>query len=127
MRSCSLFFRSHSFSPSWPLAFLIFSHRRFKIFTLFFQRNWCPLFFISRCGSLSVMHVNVEIKVERKNRLYCCYFFIFKSPGGYAIYHRNARVLEMQNFTPTYIKGWTYVQTYGRFSKNQIKISWMHR
>ena len=69
MRSCSLFFRSHSFSPSWPLAFLIFSHRRFKIFTLFFQRNWCPLFFISRCGSLSVMHVNVEIKVKSKERI----------------------------------------------------------
>ena len=39
-------------------------------------------------------------------------FFISKSPGGKAIYCRNARVLEMQNFTPAYMKGWTYVRTY---------------
>ena len=41
----------------------------------------------------------------------CCCCFISKSPGGYAIYHRNARVLEMQNFTPAYMKRWTYVRT----------------
>ena len=39
-------------------------------------------------------------------------FFISESPGGYAIYCRNARVLEMQNFTPAYMKGWKYVRTY---------------
>ena len=39
-------------------------------------------------------------------------FFISKSPGGYTIYCRNARVLEMQNFTPAYMKGWTHVRTY---------------
>ena len=39
-------------------------------------------------------------------------FFISKNPSGYAIYCRNARVLEMQNFTPPYMKGWTYVRTY---------------
>ena len=37
-------------------------------------------------------------------------FFISKSPGDYAIYCRNARVLEMQNFTPAYMNGWTYVR-----------------
>ena len=31
-------------------------------------------------------------------------FFISKSPGGYVIYHQNAWVLEIQNFTPAYIK-----------------------
>ena len=35
----------------------------------------------------------------------------------YAIYRRNARVIEMQNFTPAYTKGWTYVRTYGRLSR----------
>ena len=35
-----------------------------------------------------------------------------KRPGSYAIYRRNARVLEMQNFIPSYMKGWTYVPTY---------------
>ena len=33
-----------------------------------------------------------------------------------AIYRRNARVIEMQNFTPAYMKGGTYVRT---------KISWI--
>ena len=28
-----------------------------------------------------------------------------------AIYRRNARVIEMQNFTPAYMKGGTYVRT----------------
>ena len=32
----------------------------------------------------------------------------------------NGRVFEMQNFTPVYMKGWTYVRdVYGRFSQNQ--------
>ena len=71
------------------------------------------LFFIFRSSSFSVIHVNVdiEIKIERNYRHCCCCFFISKSPGGYAI----ARVLEMQNFTPTYMMGWTR----GRFSQNQ--------
>ena len=35
------------------------------------------------------------------------------------------RVLEMQNFTPAYMKGW---RTYGRTDDRLItKISWMHR
>ena len=38
-------------------------------------------------------------------------FFISKSPGSCAIYCRNARVLEMQNFTSAYMNGWTYVRT----------------
>ena len=38
-------------------------------------------------------------------------FFLSKSPaGGHAIYRRNARVLEMQNFTPAFMNGWTYVR-----------------
>ena len=48
--------------------------------------------------------------VEKKTRL-CYSFFLPKSPGGHAIYHKNARVLEMRNFTPAYMKGCTYVRT----------------
>ena len=52
------------------------------------------------------------LKVSRKKEsallLLLLFFFISKSPGGYAIYRRNARVLELQNFTPPYITGWTY-------------------
>ena len=51
-------------------------------------------------------------------------FFVSKSPGGYAIYHQNASVLEIQNFTPAYIKdGHTYRRTpYGQFSQSQNSL-----
>ena len=53
-------------------------------------------------------------------------FFISKSPGGYAIYCPNERVLEMQNFNPAYMKGWTYVRTYSVYDDFlRTKISWM--
>ena len=39
-------------------------------------------------------------------------FLISKRPGGYAIYRRNARVLEKQNFTLACLKGWMYVGTH---------------
>ena len=47
--------------------------------------------------------------------------FISKRPRSYAIYRRNARVLEMQNLIPAFMKRWTYVRTtpYRRFSQNQ--------
>ena len=72
-------------------------------------------FYISGSSSFSVIHANVDIKIKSKERIRlrcCCCFFISKSAGGYAIYRQNARVLEMQNLTPAYMKGWTYVRTY---------------
>ena len=65
-------------------------------------------FFIS--SSFSVIRVNVDIKIKSKERIgvvVVVVFFISKIPGGYAIYSRNARVLEMQNFTQAYMNGWT--------------------
>ena len=70
------------FSP--PLIFTLvaasispFSHRRYKIFMFFFQRNWSPLFFVSRSNSSSVIHVNVGIEIKLKERIgfhcYCVY------------------------------------------------------
>ena len=77
----------------------------------------------SRSSSFSLIQVNVDIKIKSKERigfLICCYLFFSKSPSGYAIYRRNAQVLEMQNLYPAYMKGWTYVLTpYGRFCQNQ--------
>ena len=64
MCSCSLFLRCHSVSPWWPLAFLIFLTAAIK-----FQRNWSPLFFISRSSSFFVIHVNVDIKSKSKERI----------------------------------------------------------
>ena len=74
------------------------------------------LCFFSRSSSFSVIHVNVDIKIKSKERVgFVIVVFISKSPGSFAIYRRNAQVLEMQNFIPAYMKGWTY----GRFSQNQ--------
>ena len=52
------------------------SHHRYKIFMVFFQRNWSPLLFISRSSSFSVIHVNVDIKIKSKENIgVCCYCF----------------------------------------------------
>ena len=61
--SCSLlFFHCCSFSPCWPLAFLIFSPPLWN-FHVFFQRNSSPLFSITCFISFSVIHVSVNIKL----------------------------------------------------------------
>ena len=100
------------FSPWWPLA-SPFSHHCYKIFMFFFQRNWSPLFFISRSSSFSVIHVNVDIKIKWEERIgFAVVVFISKRLGSYAIKRQNARVLEMQNFIPGYMKGRTYGRTY---------------
>ena len=61
--SCSLFCHCRSCSPWWPLV-LPNSHRRHKVFIIFFQRNWTPLFFtLALALSFSVIHVYVDIKI----------------------------------------------------------------
>ena len=64
-------------------------------------------FFIPRPSSFSVIHVKADIKIQWKERIgfVLVVFFLSKSPGGHAIYCRNARVLELQNFTPAYMNG----------------------
>ena len=70
MFSCSLFvFHRRSFSPWWPLAFLILSPPGYKIFTFFFQRNSSPLYFTSSSISFSVIHVSADIKILSGKRL----------------------------------------------------------
>ena len=96
-------------SCSLPLIFTlvaasIFSHRRYKIFMFFFQRNWSPLVFISRSSPFSVIQTLI---LSRKKESAFVVVFISNRPGSYAISRRNARVLEMQNFIPAYMKGWT--------------------
>ena len=108
MCSCSRFL-------SLPLIFTLLaasiSHRLYKIFKFFFQRNWSPLwlFFNSRSCSFSVIHVNVDIRIQSKQRLglvVVFFFFLSKSLGGEAIYRRNAR--DAWNGGRTYV--WTYVR-----------------
>ena len=71
MCSCSLslfFFNGTHFQLGGRKHFS-FSHRRYEIFMFFFKRNWSSLFFISRSSSFSVIHVNVDIKIQSKERL----------------------------------------------------------
>ena len=55
----SIVFRCRSFSSWWPLAFLI----SYKMFTFFFQRNYGLFGSLSLALALSVIHVNVDIKI----------------------------------------------------------------
>ena len=70
-------FHYRSFSPCWPLTFLIFSPPLW---------NSSPLFLITRSSSFSVIHVSVNIKnnVEKDTTLLLL-FFLSKSSGGHAI------------------------------------------
>ena len=108
-----------TFSFSLPAIFTLLAasnsrscfHHRYKMFTFFFQRNWSPLF-IYLSLQLFLWYPRKcrnENLVERKNRI--VFFLCSKSPGGHAIHGRNAWVLEMQNFIPSYMNGWTYVRT----------------
>ena len=76
-------FHRRSFSPWWPLAFLIFSPTLW-ISMFSSLRNSSPLFSITRSSSFSVIHVSVNIKnnAEKDTTLL---FFLSKSPGGHVI------------------------------------------
>ena len=109
MYSCSIFFffGCRSFSPWWPLEFLLFLTAAIK-FSCFSSNEIGLLCF-------PVIHVNVDIKIniKWKERIgFAVVVLISKRPGSHAIYRRNARVLEMQNFIPAYMKGRTYVRTF---------------
>ena len=53
----------------------------------------------------------LKLSGKKESAMLLLLLFISESLGAYAIYCRNARVLEMQNFTPVYTKG---ILTYGR-------------
>ena len=75
-------FHCRSFSPCWPLAFLIFSPPLW-ISMFFFLRNSSPLFSITRSSSFSVIHVSVNIKNNAEKYTNLLLFFLAKSPGGH--------------------------------------------
>ena len=77
-------FHCRSFSPCWPLAFLIVSQPLW-IFMFFFLQNSSLLFSITRSSSFSVIHVSVNIKNNVEKDTTLLLFFLSKSPGGQAI------------------------------------------
>ena len=85
-----------------------------------FIANEIGLLFLSLVLSLSLLSSSMQTmttKVERKTRLCCCLIVPSKSPGGHAIYHLNAWVLEMQNFSTAYEGTEDFFRT---------KIYWMY-
>ena len=77
-------FHCRSFSPCWPLAFLIVSQPLW-MFMFFFLQNSSLLFSITRSSSFSVIHVSVNIKNNVEKDTTLLLFFLSKSPGGHAI------------------------------------------
>ena len=98
---CFLISGSSSFS-------VIHANVDFKIKSKQKNRLRCCCF-LSLSLDLSLFSTSMKtLKLSRKKEsslLLLLLLFISKSPGGYAIYCRNARVLEMQNVTPAYMKG----------------------
>ena len=83
-------------------------------------------FFISRSSSLSVFHVKADIRIKSKKRVgfVGVVFYLWNSGWLSALWRQKARVLEMQNFTPAYMKGG---QTYGRtddFLRTKFSYPW---
>ena len=111
MWSCSLFFAAALFQLGGRYHFS-FSHSCYKI-SCYSSNEIGLLSFLSLALAFSMLSTPMQtLKLSRKKEsVSLLLFFISKSPGGCAIYCRNARVLEMQNFTPAYRKGWTYVRT----------------
>ena len=77
-------FHCRSFSPCWPLAFLIVSQPLW-IFMFFFLQNSSLLFSITRSSSFSVIHVSINIKKNVEKNTTLSLFFLSKSPAGHAI------------------------------------------
>ena len=75
--SCSLCFFTAAHFHFGSRQHFSCSYRRYIIFMIFFQRNWSPLLFISRSSSFPVIQVNVDIKIQWKERL--GFFFVLFS------------------------------------------------
>ena len=102
-------FHWRSFS-SWSWIFGI-SHRCFNFF-MFSSDEIILRCLLSLALPLSPLSTSMKtLKSCRKKDSTLLLFFLPKSPGGHAICRKNARLVEMQNLTPAYMKGCTYVRT----------------
>ena len=109
----SFFSTAAHFSLWWPLVFLSQSYHRYEKFIFFFWRNWSPLIvFISHASSFQLSTQVSTLKFSRKKypSLLLLLFFFFLKVQPCDLPPKRA-VLDMRNFTPAYMKGWTYVRT----------------
>ena len=123
----SFIFHCHSFSPRWPLAFLIYSFTCF-----FFLRNSSPLFSITRSSSFSVIHVSVNIKNNAEKDTTLLLFFLSKSPGGHLISFQIKRWVAfgfLYLLIELFYIGMPVVRAGGRSVYGHVitKFSWMGR
>ena len=88
---CSLFFRCRSLSPSVAasISHLLTASIKFSCYS---SNEIGLLCFLPLAPALSLQTLKLSRKKESALLLL---FFISKSPGGYAMYRPNARVLEM--------------------------------
>ena len=77
-------FHCRSFSPCWPLAFVIFSPPLW-ISMFFFLRNSSPLFSITLSSCFSLIHVSIKITNNAEKEMTLLLSFLSKSPGGHVI------------------------------------------
>ena len=80
----AIIFHCRSFSPCWPIAFLIFSPPLWMSM-FFYLRNSSPLFSIICCSSLSLIQVRVNIKNNAEKGTTLLLFFFSKNQGGHVI------------------------------------------
>ena len=112
MYSCSLF-------CSLPLIFTLGAASISHFLSCYSYDEIGLLCFLPLASSFSVIHVSLDIEIKSKERIGFV-VVIFPLKVRVAMHRRNARVFEMQNFNPAYMKEWTYVRApYGRFCRNQ--------
>ena len=126
-RSCSLFLPPICFTllVTASISHFLTAAIKFSCYT----SNKIGLLCLSLALAFSLSSTPMQtLKLSRKKEsASLLLFFISKSPGGYATYCRNARVLEMRNFTPASTKGWTYVRAYSvRAIFSEPKFSGLH-
>ena len=78
--------------------------------------------FFSLAQALSLLSASVQtLNFSRKDSALLL-FFVSESSGSRAVYRQNARLLEVRNFTPAYMKGWTYRRAYVRMILSEPKF-----
>ena len=116
------YFHCRSFSPCWPLVFLIFSQPLW-ISMFFFLRNSSRLFSITCSSAFSVIHVSVYIKNNAEKDKSLLLFFPSKSPISFQIKPWVAFGLPYMLIELYYI-GMPVVRTDGR-SLARCTVTWL--
>ena len=114
MCSCSIFFSLRLIFTSLAASISLFSHRRENIVMFLLQTKLVSFFYLSFYLFLCYPR---QCRNDDESRKKDSALLLFNCPGGHAIYHLNAWVLEMQNFSTVYEGTEDFFRT---------KIYWMY-